>query len=64
MDWTKLGRELRQFADDAHDGSTPSVDIAYEFLLNNPECFGCEEWPADMPAEPPIELIAAYTEVA
>jgi len=38
-------------------------------LLENPECFILDEngedqeWPADMPQEPPIELIAAYYEV-
>lgn len=69
LDWTKLGRALRASADDAHDGKTPDVTIAYSFLLENPECFILDEngedqeWPADMPQEPPIELIAAYYEV-
>jgi hypothetical protein len=68
LDWTRLGRELRQSADDAHDGATPDVRIAYDFLLDNPECFTSgdvedAEWPADMPQEPHIELIAAYYEV-
>ncbi len=60
LDWTKFGLALRASADDAHDGDTPSVDIAYSFLLDNPECFGYEEWPADMPQQPNIQLIAAY----
>jgi hypothetical protein len=60
MDWTQLGRLLRQSALDAHDGELPTVYTAYSFLLDNPECFYGEEWPADMPAEPNIELIAAY----
>jgi hypothetical protein len=47
---------------------TPDITIAYSFLLENPECFvldeNCEdqEWPADMPQVPPMELIAAYYE--
>ncbi len=75
IDWTALGLELRQLALDAHDGELPDVAIAYRFLLANPECFGQSEWPdsavneciyewpADMPQEPNIELIAAYYNV-
>ncbi len=60
-DWTKLGSALRASALDAHDGELPNVRIAYMFLLDNPECFtDDDEWPADMPQEPNIELIAAY----
>ncbi len=32
LDWTKLGRALRASADDAHDGKTPDVTIAYSFF--------------------------------
>jgi hypothetical protein len=61
INWTRLGRELRQSAMDAHGREHfPSVNVAYAFLMENPECFGYDEWPADMPAEPNIELIAAY----
>lgn len=61
LDWTKLGKELRDSADDAQEGDTPSIEIAYSFLLDNPECFSdSDEWPADMPQKPNIELIAAY----
>lgn len=72
LNWTELGRELRQSAMDAHDGELPDVGRAYAFLLDNPECFSQSEWPAtainecvyewpaDMPSEPNIELIAAY----
>ncbi len=59
-DWAELGRLLRQSADDAHEGATPSVEIAYSFLLSNAELFGFAEWPADMPQEPNCELIAGY----
>lgn len=38
LDWTKLGAALRASALDAH-GYLPSIDIAYAFLLDNPECF-------------------------
>jgi hypothetical protein len=68
MDWAKLARALRESADDAHDGRTPDITIAYSFLLENPECFVLDEngedqeWPADMPQVPPMELIAAYYE--
>lgn len=66
---TQLGHALRESALDAHGGDLPPIAIAYEFLLDNPECFadfasigmdGEPIWPADMPAEPTIELIAAY----
>ena len=79
LDWTLLGQALRASALDAHDGELPSVEIAYAFLLDNPDCFtvpGLEsffpgadldapylddaEWPAGMPHEPNIEVIAAY----
>jgi hypothetical protein len=60
FDWTRLGAELRASALDAHDGNLPPVEMSYDFLMANPECFGFEEWPADLPAEPNIELVAAY----
>ena len=75
LNWTALGAALRHSALDAHDDYLPSVEIAYSFLLDNPECFlhvmpveiamgaafqADPEWPADMPQEPNIELIAAY----
>lgn len=71
LDWTRLGMALRSSADDAHGaGNTPTVEIAYSFLLDNPEFFlpdpaeGDQEWPADMPKHPPAELVAAYFGVA
>lgn len=64
LDWKELGIALRQAADDAHDSKTPPVTLSYQFLLDNPECFGREQWPAGMPQEPNIELIAAYHSVA
>ena len=64
LNWTRLGRDLRASADDAHEGETPDVRLAYQFLLENPECFIDEDqWPEGMPAEPNIELIAAYYSV-
>jgi hypothetical protein len=61
LDWTALGHELRKTAADVHaPEDMPDADFAYQFLLDNPECFGCEEWPEDMPQEANIELIAAY----
>ena len=39
MNWTKLGRDLRITAIDAHEGTLPTVGLAYQFLLANPECF-------------------------
>jgi len=64
LNWQKLGAELRQSALDAHAGELPHVDMAYGFLLDNPECFQADDqpWPDDMPGEPPLELIAAYYE--
>lgn len=60
INWTELGAQLRKSAEDAHAGDIPSVELAYDFLLDNPECFGFDDWPAEMPTEPNIELIAAY----
>jgi hypothetical protein len=61
VSWTKLGAELRASSNDmSGTNPIPSVDTAYAFLLENPECFGFEEWPQDMPGEPNIELIWAY----
>lgn len=61
IDWTELGTRLRESADDAHDGQTPSIDIAYSFLLDNAELFGgADEWPAGMPQEAPEDLYRAY----
>jgi hypothetical protein len=61
MDWTKLGQDLRHSADAAHNGKTPNVLLAYQFLLENPECFSdSDEWPEFMPVDPNIEFIAAY----
>lgn len=64
IDWTLLGKELRIAALDAHEGELPSIDLAYSFLMENPECFsgGFEEegWPAGMPPGPNEELCAAY----
>ncbi len=60
-EWIVMGRCLRECADDAHEGDTPIVSYSYQFFLDNPECFSdSDEWPAGMPAEPPIELIAGY----
>lgn len=56
----ELGAALRGSARDAHQGDLPHIDIAYLFLRDNPECFGEEDWPADMPEDPPAELVIAY----
>lgn len=64
LNWSELGKAARISADDAHEGETPTVDVAYSFLLDNPECFNDSyEWPADMPVQPNIEFIAAYYRV-
>jgi hypothetical protein len=66
LDWTRLGRDLRTSADDAHEGVTPHVTVAYAFLLDNPGCFladADDEWPEEMPSEPPFDLMAGYYEV-
>ncbi len=60
LDFEKLGTELRQSADDAHDMETPPVHFAWDFLIENPECFGWDEWPADMPQAPPEAAIDGY----
>ena len=60
IDWTYFGMAARHAALDAHGYLVPAAD-AYQFLLDNPECFldGDDEWPA-MPVEPPDEFVAAY----
>ena len=64
LDWSKLGEALRCSAEDAFGPlEHPSIGDAYQFLVENPECFGQEEWPADMPEFPPIELVTAYYRV-
>lgn len=61
LDWTALGKELRQNSLDAHR-EVVDVNFAYGFLLCNPDCFLGDDasWPKGMPQEPNIELIAAY----
>jgi hypothetical protein len=39
--WHKIGQALRESAMTAHDGALPPIGIAYSFLADNPECFGC-----------------------
>jgi hypothetical protein len=64
LDWIALGADLRGAALDAHD-KLPAVDVAYSFLLENPECFDRGAWPEDMPGDAPLELVTAYyTEAA
>ena len=62
INFAELGKALRASSKDAHeDIDFPPVAIAYEFLLENPDCFiDGDEWPADMPQEPPATLVAAY----
>ena len=65
IDFTKLGQDARVSADDAHEGDTPSVSLAYSFVLDNPECFmGStdvnDQWPEDMPTEAPLAFIEGY----
>lgn len=59
LNYTTLGAAVRQSALDAHEGVLPHVSIAYQFMLDNPECFSARDT-ADMPAEPPVEFITAY----
>jgi hypothetical protein len=62
-DWTGLGRQLRYAAEDAFE-TTPSVDLAYEFLQFHPEVFPWIRRPEDMPTDPPAELRSAYERAA
>jgi hypothetical protein len=63
LNWTKIGEALRESALDAHQGGLPPLQDAWQFLLGNAEmqnpAFGVDEWPA----EPPVELMAAYYQV-
>jgi hypothetical protein len=64
LDYTKLGAMLRASALDAHNGELPSLDIAYTFMLDNPEYFiDGDEW-SDMPAVAPEALAFAYYQVS
>lgn len=62
LNWSSLGKQLRQCAIDAHGPKLIPVALSYRFLLDNPECFVFEgeEWPEFMPVDAPVELIAAY----
>lgn len=59
LDWWRLGVELRASALDCW-GRLPHPADAYRFLRMNPELFDYAAWPAEMPAAPPLELVAAY----
>ena len=61
LDWWRLGLELRLAAFDAW-GRLPHPADAYGFLIQNPELFDYQAWPAGMPREAPLDLIAAYLE--
>lgn len=71
FDWSALGKLARESVDDADlrltddPNETRPLDVreAYSFLCDNPECFGFEDWPADLPQEPNIKFIAAYYRV-
>lgn len=71
FDWSALGKLARASVDDADlrltddPNDTRPLDVreAYSFLRDNPECFGREDWSADLPTEPNIEFIAAYYRV-
>lgn len=61
QDWWKFGVLLREATLDAWDGELIDSSIAYEFLLENPECFGRDdEWPENMPKVPPPALVDGY----
>lgn len=60
LDWYKLGRETRVSADDAHEGDTPGLEIAWDFFRDNPECYGFDQWPADFPEQAPAAWIDGY----
>ena len=63
LDWKALGAQLRESTLDALGELIPP-DAAYQFLLDNPECFSEDQWP-DMPAlygdnQPPAAFFNAY----
>lgn len=60
LDWYDLGRYTRVSADDAHEGDTPSLEIAWDFFTENPECCGHDQWPSDMPTCAPVEWVRGY----
>lgn len=66
IDFVQLGRDARVSAADAFDKLPPAAEV-YWFVLDNPDCFvgssdRNDKWPADMPAEPPVDFIAGYSE--
>ena len=62
LNWSKIGTALRESALEAHEGGLPPLKIAYEFLLEQDDWCVDGEWldTADLPEEPPAELMAAY----
>lgn len=64
FDWVRLGRAARQAAMDAHDGELPHVSIAWEFLLDNPDCFIGETELDAMNKSPEMGGAAGYLTMA
>ena len=60
QDWRQFGQLLRESTLDAFDGELIDSDAAYEYLLENPESFGREDWPKNMPTRPPRALVDGY----
>ena len=60
LNWLTLGIEMAESAMDAHEGYLPNFTIGYDFMLENPECFGREEWPGDMPKDAPVAFRIGY----
>jgi hypothetical protein len=58
LDFTALGRAVRQNALDAHE-ELPNVSIGYSFMCDSRDCFDLD-WDLKLPADPPAEFVAAY----
>lgn len=60
INWFEMGVLLREATLDAHENELIAVDDAYCFFIENPECFGREDWPAAMPPRAPQALKRGY----
>lgn len=62
LDWEFLGIRLRETADlmEENSGVALSSSDAYRFMIENPEAFGREGWPDNMPESEPAVLIAVF----
>jgi hypothetical protein len=60
MSVQQIARELRDYMLDRYEGKLLAVELAWEWLEDNPKYFGFDGWTENLPIEPPDAFIAAY----